>query len=62
MLGPEVELRRTDYDREAAAKHIRAKDWDQAEEFAAGNVLSAPSVEQGMEFMGKMEARQAATA
>jgi putative phosphoesterase len=62
MLGPEVDLRRTDYDREGAAKRIRAKDWDQAEEFAASNVLSAPSMNQAMEFMGKMEARQAATA
>jgi putative phosphoesterase len=62
MLGPEVDLRRTDYDREGAAKRIRAKDWDQAEEFAASNVLSAPSINQAMEFMGKMEARQAATA
>jgi putative phosphoesterase len=62
MLGPDVDLRRTDYDREAAARRIRAKDWDNAEEFAAGNVLSAPSVEEGMDFMGKMEARQAANA
>jgi diadenosine tetraphosphatase ApaH/serine/threonine PP2A family protein phosphatase len=62
MLGPEVDLRRTDYDREGAAKRIRAKDWDQAEAFAASNVLNAPSINQAMEFMGKMEARQAATA
>jgi putative phosphoesterase len=62
MLGPEVDLRRTDYDREGAAQRIRAKDWDQAEEFASSNVLSAPSINQAMEFMGKMEARQAATA
>jgi putative phosphoesterase len=62
MLGPEVDLRRTDYDRVAAAKRIRAKDWDKAEEFAAGNVLSAPSAEQGLDFMRKMEAKQTATA
>ena len=62
MLGPDVDLRRTDYDREAAATRIRAKDWDTAEEFASSNVLSAPSVEEGMEFMGKMEARQTANA
>ena len=61
-LGPDVDLRRTDYDREGAAERVRAKDWDQAEEFAASNVLSAPSIEQAMEFMGQMEARQAATA
>lgn len=62
MLGPDVDLRRTDYDREAAATRIRTKDWDTAEEFASGNVLTAPSVEQGMDFMSKMEARQTADA
>ncbi|HEV3406070.1 MAG TPA: metallophosphoesterase family protein [Candidatus Dormibacteraeota bacterium] len=62
MLGPDVDLRRTDYDREAAAKRIRASDWNQAEEFASGNVLSAPPVEQAMDLMRKMEARQTATA
>jgi putative phosphoesterase len=62
MLGPDVDLRRTDYDREAAAKRIRAKDWDGAEEFAAGNVLNPPSVEHAMDFIRKMEAKQAATA
>jgi putative phosphoesterase len=62
MLGPDVDLRRTDYDREAAARLIRAKDWDTAEEFAAGNVLSAPSIEQAMDSMRRMEARQTANA
>jgi putative phosphoesterase len=62
MLGPDVDMRRTDYDRDTAAKRIRAKDWDNAEEFAASNVLTAPSVEQAMDFMRKMEAKQAAPA
>ena len=62
MLGPDVDMRRTDYDREAAARRIRAKNWDKAEEFAASNVLSVPSVEQAMGSMRKMEARQTATA
>lgn len=59
MLGPQLELRKTTYDREAAAARIRAKGWDQAEEFAANNVLSVPTVEQGMEFFRKIEAKQA---
>ncbi|HEV2415783.1 MAG TPA: metallophosphoesterase family protein [Candidatus Dormibacteraeota bacterium] len=59
MLGPEVHLRQTSYDRDAAAARIRAKDWDGAAEFAAGNVLSVPTVEQGMEFFRKIEAKQA---
>ena len=62
MLGPDVDLRRTDYDREAAATRIRAKDWDQAEEFAKGNVLSAPSIEEAMKFIGGIEAKQVANA
>jgi len=62
MLGPAVDMRRTDYDRVAAAKRIRAKAWDNAEEFAASNVLSAPSVEEAMDFMRKAEARQTANA
>jgi hypothetical protein len=58
-LGPGLDLRRTDYDREAAAVQIRAKDWDGAEQFAANNVLAVPSVDEAMDFMRKMEARQA---
>ncbi|HSS62724.1 MAG TPA: metallophosphoesterase family protein [Candidatus Limnocylindrales bacterium] len=62
MLGPDVDMRRTDYDRAAAAARIRSKDWDGAEQFAADHVLTAPSIEQAMEFMRKMEAKQTATA
>ena len=58
-LGPGVKMRKTDYDREAAAARIRAKDWDGAEQFATTNVLSVPSVDEAMEFMRKMEAKQA---
>jgi putative phosphoesterase len=54
-----VEMRRTDYDRKAAAERISAKDWAQAGQFARENVLSVPSREQAMEFMRKMEAKQA---
>src|SRR5262245_1597447 len=56
MLGPEVSLRRTDYDREAAAARISAKDSEDAEEFARENVLRVPSIEQAMEFMRAAEA------
>ena len=58
MLGPELTLRRTDYDREAAAQRIRAMDWPNADEFATKNVLNAPSVDEAMDFMRKMEAKQ----
>jgi hypothetical protein len=59
MLGPGLRLQRTEYDREAAAQRIRAKDWPEANEFARTNVLSVPSVEEAMAFLGKIEARQA---
>jgi putative phosphoesterase len=60
MLGPEVSLRRTDYDRVAAAERMRAKRADQAGAFARDNVLQVPSVAQAMEFMRAMEAKQIA--
>jgi len=59
LLGAGVKMQKTDYDREAAAARIRAKDWDNAKQFATKNVLSVPSVRQAMQFMRKMEANQA---
>ena len=58
MLGPDVEMRRTAYDREAAAARIRSLDWPAAEEFARGNVLTVPTAEMAMAFMREMEAKQ----
>jgi putative phosphoesterase len=58
MLDGDVEMRRTDYDRQAAAERIRAKDWAEAEQFARANVIDVPSLEQAMEFMRKAEAKQ----
>jgi putative phosphoesterase len=59
MLDGDVEMHRTDYDREAAAARIRAKDWADADQFARENVISVPSLAQAMEFMRKAEAKQA---
>jgi predicted phosphodiesterase len=39
-VGPDIELRRTIYDFDAAARAIEASDYPQAKEFAAMNVLS----------------------
>lgn len=58
MLGPDVRMRRTAYDREAAATRIRSLDWPSTEEFARENVLSVPSAEEAMSFMRQMEAKQ----
>jgi putative phosphoesterase len=60
MLDSDVEMRRTDYDREAAAARIRAKQWAIAEQFAADNVLKVPSVAEAMEFLRGAEAKQVA--
>jgi putative phosphoesterase len=43
LLGPSIELRRTNYDPEAAAARIRTSGYPQAEEFAEHNVLRPPS-------------------
>jgi len=50
LLGPGVEFRRTDYDREAAAARIRRSTWPGAQEFASSNVVWVPSAEAAMTF------------
>ena len=46
LLGPGIELRRTDYDLEAAAARVRKTTYPQAEEFASRNILQPPSESQ----------------
>jgi putative phosphoesterase len=55
LLGPGVQLRRTDYDRAAAAARIRATDYPQAEDFAANNVLQIPSEAEALEVFTNAE-------
>jgi len=43
MLGPDVELRHTNYDLAAAAERIRATQYPEANEFAANYVLTPPT-------------------
>jgi putative phosphoesterase len=43
LLGPDVQLRHTDYDLASAAERIRATDYPQAQDFAARHVLQPPS-------------------
>lgn len=59
LLGPEVELRRTPYDFEAAAALVRATAYPHAEEFAARSVLLPPSEE---EMLGVFAARERSAA
>ena len=50
LFGPDVDFRRTDYDRESAAARIRMSSWPGAAGFARDNGLSVPSVDQAMDF------------
>jgi predicted phosphodiesterase len=54
LLGPRLELRRTDYDREAAAEAIRATSFPDANEFADQNVLAVPSGQEATELFERM--------
>lgn len=55
LLGPGVQLRHTSYDLAAAAARIRATTYPQAEDFAARNVLQAPSETTMLELFSKGE-------
>jgi len=55
LLGPEVELRHTAYDLDAAAARIRASTYPQAEPFAAVNVLNPPSARETIERFRRVE-------
>jgi predicted phosphodiesterase len=57
LLGPDVTLRRTSYDLEAAAARIRATGYPQAEEFAARNVLRPPSEQEMLDLFTRFELR-----
>ena len=59
-LGPGVELRRTEYDLQAAAARMRAKHAEVSDQFATENVLEVPSVAQAMEFLRGAESKQIA--
>jgi len=55
LLGPDVQLRRTDYDLTLAAQRIRATGYPQAEEFATGNVVRPPSEAKILELYSRAE-------
>lgn len=50
LLGPDVELRRTQYDLEAAAAAVRASGFPGAEEHATENILVSASAEEATQF------------
>lgn len=54
VLGPDVELRRTAYDLEAAAAAIRATGFPEAGALAAENVVTVPSAEEATQQFERM--------
>jgi putative phosphoesterase len=58
LLGPEVELRRTEYDLEAAAERITASRWAQAEEFVRENLLTVPSPVEASRYFEELATRR----
>ena len=57
LLGPDIELRRTDYDLGRAAARIRTTKYPRAEEFAARNVLQPPSEDEMLRLYSRVELR-----
>lgn len=57
LLGPDVQLRRTDYDLTRAAERIRATNYPQAYDFAARNVLQPPSEQAMLDMFTPVELR-----
>ena len=55
LLGAGVELRRTSYDRGAAAARIRATAYPKADEFATRNVLQPPSENDMLDAFSRAE-------
>jgi|CXWL01.1.fsa_nt_gi putative phosphoesterase len=55
LLGPEIELRRTDYDLKSAAEAIRRTKYPQAFDFAEKHVLNAPAAESVLDLYSKAE-------
>ncbi len=54
LLGPDVELRRTDYDVQAAAIAVRASGYPDAVGFARENLLAPPSAEEATSFFEQL--------
>lgn len=57
LLGPGVQLRRTSYDLQAAARRVRGTKYPQAEQFAAKNVLRPPTEAEMLDAFARVELR-----
>jgi predicted phosphodiesterase len=58
LLGPDVELRHTNYDGSRAADRIKATDYPNVEEFVAQYVLKQPSAADMLEFFTRVSLQQ----
>jgi predicted phosphodiesterase len=58
LLGPDVELRHTDYDLMHAAELVRGTKYPQAEEFATRYVLQPPSEEEMLKVFSRAELKR----
>jgi predicted phosphodiesterase len=54
LLGPDVELRRTEYDLEAAAAAVQATGFPAAEELGAENILTVPSAQEATQHFERL--------
>jgi len=61
LLDKDAEFRHTNYDLANAAERIRRSNYPHAEDFAANNILQAPTEDQALEMLTQLEARQADT-
>jgi len=57
LLGPNIQFQCTAYDIAKAADRIRARNYPQAQDFAARNILQPPSEREMLEAFGKVELR-----
>jgi len=58
LLGPDVELRHTNYDLARAAERIRGTKYPQAEEYATRYVLQPPSEEEMLKVFSRAELKR----
>jgi predicted phosphodiesterase len=58
VLGPDVEHRRTQYDRASFAAQVAAGDWPKGERFADESIHSFPSEQEALEFLEPLAAEQ----
>jgi len=58
LLGPDVQLRRTNYDLDAAAQRLRRSEFPGVEQFLERQVLHPPSEEQMLAAYAKADGRE----